>query len=60
MPIIDTETGRFSCTKESPMPANHTGLWIHRDAKDDGSKDVYFDRYDCPHCGAHFKVEVAD
>jgi hypothetical protein len=57
---IDKETGRFACTKEHPMPQEHTGLWIHRDAVDDDYNDPYFDHYVCPHCGEHFKCEVAE
>ena len=57
---VDAETGRFFCTKEMPMPDVHSGQWIHRDAKDDGINDPYYDGYICPNCGHHFKVEVAE
>ena len=57
---IDTETGRFACTKDFPMPKDHAGLWIHRDADNTNLDDPYYDHYRCPHCGTRFENEVAE
>jgi hypothetical protein len=49
------------CTAGSPMPKNASGRWQHPDAKSDPINDsIYYDHYDCPHCGLHFTVEVAE
>ena len=43
------------CTESSPDPDAR----FHPDAKGYGN-DVYYNRYQCPHCGIRFKVEVPE
>ena len=56
----DAETGRYACTKEHPMPAEHMGQWIHRDAVSVRLDDPYYDHYRCPYCGEGWANEVAE
>ena len=51
---------RSVCTSANPMPRNAPGQWQHPDAKSDPRNDPYYDHYNCPHCGLHFAVEVAE
>jgi hypothetical protein len=51
---------RSICTAASPMPKNAPGRWQHPDAKSDPRNDPYYDHYNCPNCGLHFAVEVAE
>jgi hypothetical protein len=51
---------RLVCTAASPMPKNAPGRWQHPDAKSDPRNDPYYDHYNCPNCGLHFAVEVAE
>lgn len=55
------------CTKDAPMPqGTKPGIYYHNDAKvlysEDGSLSDggSFDRYECPHCGFRFWVELPD
>ena len=54
------------CTKERPYSAGAQGYWMHPDAicVDEeynglsGGGD--YERYECPHCGLRFRVELPD
>ena len=54
------------CTRDRPMPKGDQGRWVHTDAKcvsedyvglADGGD---YERYECPHCGLRFWVELPD
>jgi hypothetical protein len=55
-----------TCTKEAPMPPNAPGRWAHPDA--DLVLEEYnglsgggdYEKYECPHCGKRFWVELPD
>ena len=53
-----------TCTKESPMPKDDNGRWIHPDAVEISTdyESAYgsYDEYKCPHCGKRFWVELPD
>ena len=57
---------RQLCTKERPMPKGAPGMWQHSDAKSlyeefnglSGGGD--YERFECPHCGLRFYVELPD
>lgn len=54
------------CTKESPMPKEHSGGWQHPDAielyadygQGGGVADGDYIRYECPNCKKRFWVEL--
>jgi hypothetical protein len=54
---------RYICTKENPWsedkgtPASHPDAEFTDDTYDDFGGG--WDHYKCPHCGLHFKVEIA-
>jgi hypothetical protein len=58
----DPESGRYICTKEKPMPVNHSHigrLWMHLDAdviEEDG-RQGFDEKYKCPHCGVMWWTE---
>lgn len=55
------------CTKENPMPpGTPPGIYYHNDSKV-VSEDYYglsgggdYEKYECPHCGFRFRVELPD
>jgi len=65
---IDSETGRYLCTKEHPMPSNKPpkSRWTHPDStctgddygKGGGVADGDYERYECPHCKHKWFVEL--
>lgn len=52
---------RHVCTADDPWTPSKSEWATHPDARDDGeeySRDCEYSRYECPHCGLRFKVEI--
>lgn len=63
--MVAEARSRGICTKDAPMPKGDMGRWLHPDAvcvyeEYNGTHSGNFERYECPHCGVRFMVELPD
>jgi DNA-directed RNA polymerase subunit M/transcription elongation factor TFIIS len=58
-----SETGRYICSKEHPMPEKRDSVgqrWLHVDARETAADSDYYIEYRCPNCGHIWRSEMPD